>query len=81
VAEAFIVDRAAQPTGKRKGSLAHMHGADLGAHAIKTLVARNRVPAAEYDDSSRLLDAIGPLAGNIARTCWLAAGCRCTCPA
>jgi acetyl-CoA C-acetyltransferase len=35
MAEAFIVDALRSPTGKRKGSLAHVHGADLGAHVIR----------------------------------------------
>lgn len=75
MAEAYIVDALRTPTGKRKGGLAHMHGADLGAHAIKALVERNGIPAEDYDDVIfGCLDAIGPLAGNIARTCWLAAG-------
>ena len=75
MAEAYIVDALRTPTGKRKGSLAHMHGADLGAHALKTLVERNKIPAEDYDDVIfGCLDAIGPLAGNIARTSWLAAG-------
>jgi acetyl-CoA C-acetyltransferase len=75
MAEAFIVDALRTPTGKRKGSLAHVHGADLGAHALKTLVGRNAIPAEDYDDVVwGCLDAIGPLAGNIGRTCWLAAG-------
>ncbi|HET8881877.1 MAG TPA: acetyl-CoA C-acetyltransferase [Solimonas sp.] len=75
MAEAYIVDALRTPTGKRKGSLAHLHGADLGAHALKALVERNRIPAEAYDDVIfGCLDAIGPLAGNIARTSWLAAG-------
>jgi acetyl-CoA C-acetyltransferase len=75
MAEAFIVDALRTPTGKRKGSLAHVHGADLGAHALKALVGRNAIPAEDYDDVVwGCLDAIGPLAGNIGRTCWLAAG-------
>jgi acetyl-CoA C-acetyltransferase len=75
MSEAFIVDALRTPTGKRKGSLAHLHGADLGAHALKALVARNAIPAEDYDDVIfGCLDAIGPLAGNIARTSWLAAG-------
>ncbi|ULQ47725.1 acetyl-CoA C-acetyltransferase [Flagellatimonas centrodinii] len=73
--EAYIVDALRTPTGKRKGSLAHLHGADLGAHALKALVERNAIPAGDYDDVIfGCLDAIGPLAGNIARTAWLAAG-------
>lgn len=75
MAEAYIVDALRTPTGKRRGSLAHMHGADLGAHVLKALVGRNAIPAEDYDDVVfGCLDAIGPLAGNIARTCWLAAG-------
>ncbi|MEY2908197.1 MAG: hypothetical protein RLZZ602_720, partial [Pseudomonadota bacterium] len=30
-AEAYIVDAIRTPTGRRKGSLAQIHGADLGA--------------------------------------------------
>ena len=75
MAEAYIVDSLRTATGKRKGGLAHLHGADLGAHALKALVARNAIPAEDYDDVIfGCLDAIGPLAGNIARTSWLAAG-------
>ncbi|NGY04832.1 acetyl-CoA C-acetyltransferase [Solimonas terrae] len=75
MAEAYIVDALRTPTGKRKGSLAHLHGADLGAHVLKAIVERNAVPADDYDDVIfGCLDAIGPLAGNIARTSWLAAG-------
>lgn len=75
MAEAYIVDCLRTPTGKRKGGLAHVHGADLGAFAIKSLVERNAIPAEDYDDVIfGCLDAIGPLAGNIARTAWLAAG-------
>ncbi|SHH12060.1 acetyl-CoA C-acetyltransferase [Hydrocarboniphaga daqingensis] len=76
MAEAYIVDAIRTPTGKRRGTLSAIHGADLGAHILKALVERNAaIPAADYDDVVfGCLDAIGPLAGNIARTCWLAAG-------
>jgi len=75
MAEAYIIDATRTPTGKRRGSLAELHGADLGAHVIKEIVERNNIPEAEYDDVIfGCLDAIGPLAGNIARTCWLTAG-------
>ncbi|HSB98097.1 MAG TPA: acetyl-CoA C-acyltransferase, partial [Spongiibacteraceae bacterium] len=75
MAEAYIVDALRSPVGKRRGSLSKIHGADLGAHAIKALVERNDIPAADYDDVIwGCLDAIGPLAGDIARTCWLVAG-------
>ena len=41
MAEAFIVDALRSPTGKRNGSLAHVHAADLGAHVVGAIVARN----------------------------------------
>ena len=50
MAEAYIVDALRSPTGKRKGGLAHVHAIDLGAHALKSLVERNAVPAEDYDD-------------------------------
>ncbi|MCP1640655.1 acetyl-CoA C-acetyltransferase [Pseudomonas citronellolis] len=75
MAEAYIVDALRTPTGKRKGGLAHIHAADLGAHALRELVQRNGIPDADYDDVIfGCVDTIGPLAGDIARTCWLAAG-------
>jgi acetyl-CoA C-acetyltransferase len=73
--EAYIVDAARTATGKRAGSLASAHPMDLGAHVISTLVARNSIPAEEYDDVIfGTIDAIGPQSGNIARFCWLGAG-------
>ena len=81
MAEAYIVDAVRSPVGKRRGKLAHVHGADLGAHVLKALVRRNPIPAQDYDDVVfGCLDAIGPLAGNIARTCWLAADLPLTVP-
>ncbi len=73
--EAYIVDAIRTPTGRRGGSLAHIHGADLGGFIMKTLVERNNIPDSAYDDVVfGCIDAVGPLAGDIARTCWLAAG-------
>jgi len=75
VAEAYIIDAARSPTGKRRGSLQDVHPADLGAHVIRALVERNPIPDADYDDVIfGTIDALGPLAGDIARTCWLTAG-------
>lgn len=75
MAEAYIVDALRSPTGKRKGGLAHVHAIDLGAHALKSLVERNAVPAEDYDDVIfGCVDTIGSQAGDIARTAWLAAG-------
>ena len=38
--EAYIVDAVRTPIGKKKGGLADVHPADLGAHVIKALVDR-----------------------------------------
>jgi acetyl-CoA C-acetyltransferase len=73
--QAYIVDALRTPTGRREGSLADVHGADLGAHVIKELVNRNSIPSEDYDDVIfGCVDTIGSLAGDIARTSWLAAG-------
>src|SRR5688500_7913786 len=73
--EAYIVDAVRTPVGRRGGGLAHVHPADLGAFAIKSLLDRTGVdPAAVEDVVFGCLDTIGPQAGDIARTCWLAAG-------
>jgi acetyl-CoA C-acetyltransferase len=73
--EAYIVDAARTPVGKRGGGLSQVHPADLGAHVIKTIVERNDLdPLAVEDVYFGCVDAIGPQAGDIARTAWLAAG-------
>ena len=75
MSEAYIVDALRTPTGRHRGGLAEMHPADLGGHVLRTLVERNAVPADDYEDVLfGCVDTIGPLAGDIARTCWLAAG-------
>ena len=74
-AEAYIIDAIRTPTGRRRGSLAQVHGADLGASVLNALVARQDIPEDDYDDVIfGCVDTVGPLAGDIARTCWLAAG-------
>jgi acetyl-CoA C-acetyltransferase len=75
MAEAYIVDAVRTPVGKKGGGLASAHPADLGAHAISGLVDRTGIdPAAVEDVIFGCVDTIGPQAGDIARTCWLAAG-------
>jgi acetyl-CoA C-acetyltransferase len=75
MAEAYIVDAVRTPVGKKGGGLASAHPADLGAHAISGLVDRTGIdPAAVEDVVFGCVDTIGPQAGDIARTCWLAAG-------
>ena len=73
--EAYIIDAVRTPAGRRGGSLAHMHPADLGAIPIKEILSRTKVDPAAIDDVMwGCVDAIGPQAGDIGRTCWLVAG-------
>ena len=73
--EAYIVDAVRTPVGKKKGGLAQIHSADLGAHAIKALIARTKIdPEAVDDVIMGCCDAIGWQSGDIARTCWYTAG-------
>ena len=65
----------ARPSEKRGGALAPVHPADLGAHALRALVQKSGVDAGAVDDVIfGCCDTLGPQAGDIARTCWLAAG-------
>ncbi|MER6052188.1 acetyl-CoA C-acetyltransferase [Streptomyces sp. NPDC001793] len=75
MSEAYIVDAVRTPVGKKGGGLSAVHPADLGAHVLTALMARTGIdPAAVEDVVFGCLDTVGPQAGDIARTCWLAAG-------
>ncbi|WP_372733510.1 acetyl-CoA C-acetyltransferase [Nocardioides sp.] len=75
MAEAFIIDAVRTPVGKRGGSLAGVHSADLAAHSIGALMARTGVDAGAVDDVILgCCDTIGSQAGDVARTAWLVAG-------
>ena len=73
--EAYIVDAVRTPVGKRGGSLAQLHSADLGAHVLKALVERTGIDAGAVDDVIMgCCDTIGSQAGDVARPAWLVAG-------
>jgi acetyl-CoA C-acetyltransferase len=73
--EAYIVEAVRTPVGKKGGGLSAVHPADLGAHILKAVVERSGIdPAAVEDVVFGCLDTLGPQAGDIARTAWLAAG-------
>jgi acetyl-CoA C-acetyltransferase len=73
--EAFIVDAVRTPVGRRGGGLSQVHPADLGAHSIGALMDRTGIdPGAVEDVMFGCVDTVGGQAGDIARTCWLAAG-------
>ena len=75
MAEAYLIDAVRTPVGKRGGGLSTVHSADLGAHVIRALMERTGVdPGAVEDVIFGCCDTIGSQAGDIARTCWLAAG-------
>ena len=75
MAEAFIIEAVRTPVGRRGGGLSAIHPADLGAVALTALVERSGIDPNTVDDVVMgCVDAIGPQAGDIARTCWLAAG-------
>jgi len=47
MAEAYIIDAVRTPVGRRRGGLATVHPADLGAHSLRALVDRTGIdPAA-----------------------------------
>jgi acetyl-CoA C-acetyltransferase len=72
---AYIIDAVRTPVGKRGGSLAGMHSADLGGHVLKSLVDRTGIdPGAVDDVIMGCCDTIGSQAGDVARTAWLVAG-------
>ncbi|TLZ08642.1 MAG: acetyl-CoA C-acetyltransferase [Gammaproteobacteria bacterium] len=73
--QAYIIGAVRTPTGRKKGSLAGVHAADLGAHVLRALIERTGVDPARVDDVIfGCIDQIGPMAGDVARSCWLAAG-------
>jgi acetyl-CoA C-acetyltransferase len=73
--EAFIVGAVRTPVTRRGGGLATAHPADLGAHVIRAVLARTGAdPLAVDDVVFGCVDTVGPQAGDIARTAWLAAG-------
>jgi acetyl-CoA C-acetyltransferase len=74
MSEAYIVDAVRTPVGRRKGGLAGVHPADLGAHVLRAVLPDVLDPAAVEDVIFGCLDTVGPQAGDVARTCWLAAG-------
>ena len=75
MADAVIVDAVRTPVGKRGGRLSQVHPADLGAAALVALMRRSGLaPDAVEDVIFGCVDTVGPQSGDIARTCWLAAG-------
>jgi acetyl-CoA C-acetyltransferase len=73
--DAFVVGAVRSPVGRRNGSLAAIHPADLGAHVLRALVDRTGVDPGEIDDVLwGCVGQMGPQASNIGRTTVLSAG-------
>jgi acetyl-CoA C-acetyltransferase len=73
--DAFIVSALRTPIGRKKGTLSNMHPADLGAVVLSaTFDQIDLDPGLVEDVIFGCVDTVGPQAGDIARTCWLAAG-------
>jgi acetyl-CoA C-acetyltransferase len=73
--QAYIIDAVRSPVGRKKGSLAALHPADLAAHPLRELFVRNDLdPAAVEDVVWGCTETIGGQAGDIGRTAWLVAG-------
>jgi acetyl-CoA acyltransferase len=73
--DAVIVDAVRTPVGKRNGSLAGIHAADLSAHVLSALVTRNGFDPAVVDDVVwGCVQQVGQQGGNVARMAVLAAG-------
>lgn len=67
--EAYIIDAARTPVGRRRGALAAAHPVDLAAHVIGALVERNGVDPASVDDVILgCLDNIEPVHRGVSRT-------------
>ncbi|MGV9869399.1 thiolase family protein [Rhodococcus koreensis] len=80
--DAVIVDAVRTPIGKRNGSLAEIHPADLSAHVLNALVERTNVDPRVVDDVVwGCVGQVGDQANNIGRSSVLAAGWPTSVPA
>jgi acetyl-CoA acyltransferase len=73
--DAVIVDAVRTPVGKRGGSLANCHAADLSAHVLTALAERTGLAPASVDDVIwGCVNQTGQQSGNVGRMAVLAAG-------
>ena len=73
--DAVIVDAVRTPIGRRNGSLAGIHPADLSAVVLNALTERNDLAPEDVDDVVwGCVSQVGDQASNVARTAVLAAG-------
>src|SRR5687768_182165 len=82
VSDVVIVDAVRTPIGRRNGSLASVHAADLLAAPLGELVRRTGIDPLEIGQVvAGCVQQVGMQSGNVARTSWLAAGLPLEVPA
>src|SRR5689334_7789368 len=80
--DAVIVDAVRTPVGKKNGSLAGWHAADLSAHVLRALVERTGIDPTVVDDVVwGCVQQVGQQSYNVGRMGVLAAGWPETVPA
>lgn len=73
--DAVIVDAVRTPVGRRNGSLASVHAADLSAHILRSLAERNDLDPVLVDDVIwGCVQQVGQQSSNVGRNAVLAAG-------
>ena len=73
--EVVIVEATRTPVGRRNGSLAGVHPADLLSTALSALIARSGLDPAEVEQVvGGCVSQVGEQSFNITRTAWLSAG-------
>jgi acetyl-CoA acyltransferase len=73
--DAVIVDAVRTPIGRRKGSLAAIHGVELSAHVLRSLAERSQLDPALVDDVIwGCVQQVGQQSFNLGRNAVLTAG-------
>ena len=73
--DAVIVDAVRTPIGRRKGSLAAVHGVELSAHVLRSLAERSQLDPALVDDVIwGCVQQVGQQSFNLGRNAVLTAG-------
>ncbi|MFZ0665923.1 MAG: steroid 3-ketoacyl-CoA thiolase [Acidimicrobiales bacterium] len=80
--EVVLVEAVRTPTGKKKGSLANVHSADLLGVVQTAVIERSGIDPAQVDQVvAGCISQSGAQSFNIGRTAWLAAGLPLSVPA
>ena len=73
--DVVVIDAVRTPMGRRNGSLAGFHSADLFGIALRSVVDRSGIEPVEVDQViGGCISQVGQQAFNVTRTAWLTAG-------